>query len=260
MRFFEEFNFKFLMKEIDETPKKDINPKESQLPMNEPFTLTPLGTKALNLLLNSPNNESEDLQRSIKHLTPFPTDKNVYTLSSANKRRENGFHVGSYSPIIESMLRGKNIKEKGIVDVEIDKENTGDYKNLTYKKEESLKCKNINFLNGYLKQQNPMLNNQSSTSVFESIKHDLDIKKDFYFNESVSDYSRKNSICSNSIENSENSQSIHMGGGRKKSILLRLKEGKLGNRRKRDNNIKGRIELRIGDYIWDKQEELMNRV
>jgi hypothetical protein len=88
-RFFEDFHFKAMKQEIDQTPTKtDPISNKEDVQNNEPFNLTPMGARALDLLLNSPGGNSEELQKSIQKLTPFPGDKNELNYSSNRKTNE----------------------------------------------------------------------------------------------------------------------------------------------------------------------------
>lgn len=154
IRFFEDFNFKFLMEEIDQTPtKSDYILDKDDMALNEPFTLTPYGAKALNLLLNSPNNNSEELQKSIRRLTPYPGGSKSSRISSTKKSdNKNDIYLENRSPNISRLLKCSLLQKPFQIH---NKENEPDLSNAGSFQVGSNLGKNPEhqkaFLNGYLK-------------------------------------------------------------------------------------------------------------
>lgn len=233
-KFFEEFNFRSLMNEIDQTPKKPINDKQ-QINQIEEFTLTPYGEKALNQQLNSPMTDIDEPIINSQHLTPYPVTCEVPI--SPYKEEDNIF--------IENYCLNKKFNIE--------------HKEEQIKHEANMLTNNINIVNidrsnilkdhGIQKSEGPNTTKQPLTN---SVQFYENLKKKF-LNEKLSDDSKLSPIDTKlsdlcSMFSLDNSQSLN-------KAEAEVLQGSLDTTRSRLESKEVCGAIKLADYMWDDQEK-----
>ena len=275
IQFFEDFNFKFQMKENDQTPQKNIyHTLDEKISLNEPFTLTPLATKAMNQQLSSPNQDSEEIQNSIKRQTPFTGDFISEKKSSSKFLDETDICIDQYTPFIDTIKKKDRHQVLDLTNTNIsiikieNKENLGDKMNFHCSKwtNGSLKLsKKDTFLNGYIKGNNIGDYIDGTENLFESLKSKLNTKQSLTsIEDSIIDknLSKKTSTSESTDGSTSTIQNRKKSYVEQKSnnILYKMNNKKLDNKKPSCDleDIENVNSLRIGDYIWHEQDAMLD--